>query len=196
MFNEGSRKLQAHFQTVRLADRLSEVEARSCLTDEDQALVENAAMFFLATADEQGQPLCSYKGGLPGFILVEDNRTIVFPSYDGNGTFRSLGNMLVNSQVALLFIDLETQQRTLVEGVAKLESDHPRLERWEGAQLVVSVEVKRVFSACSRYIHKFKLMSYSEYVPRKGHQPPVPAWKEKEAYRDVLPGKSRKGREL
>ena len=53
-------------------------------------------MFFLATADDEGRPDCSYKGGDPGFVRVLDERTIAFPGYDGNGMFRSFGNLLVN----------------------------------------------------------------------------------------------------
>ena len=56
-------------------------------------------MFFLATADAEGRPDCSYKGGMPGFVACW-TRTLAFPDYDGNGMFRSLGNLLVNPQSA------------------------------------------------------------------------------------------------
>ena len=187
MYNRGARELQEAFGTTRLADRLSEKEARRCLTDEDREFVGGACMFFLSTTDESGQPLCSYKGGLPGFVRVEDDRTLLFPSYDGNGTFRSLGNISLMGKVALLFIDLTTQRRTLVEGEAALLRDRETLRLWEGAQLAVRVQVRRVFSSCSRYIHPHKLVAHSAYVPRRGHRPPVPEWKDKAAYKDVLP---------
>ena len=64
-------------------------------------------MFFLATADAEGRPQCSYKGGEPGFVRVLDERTLAFPSYDGNGMYLSAGNVLVNPHVGLLFIDFE-----------------------------------------------------------------------------------------
>ena len=67
-------------------------------------------MFFLATADAQGRPDCSYKGGLPGFVRIVDERTLAFPDYNGNGMYRSLGNVLLNRRVALLFIDFERPQ--------------------------------------------------------------------------------------
>ena len=50
-------------------------------------------MFFLATADADGAPQCSYKGGEPGFVRVLDEHTIAFPSFDGNGMYLSLGNI-------------------------------------------------------------------------------------------------------
>ena len=187
MYNRGARELQEAAGTTRLADRLREHEARESLSDEDREFIGGACMFFLSTADESGRPLCSYKGGLPGFVHVEDDRTLLFPSYDGNGTFRSLGNILVNEKVALLFIDFTTQRRTLVEGEAALLRGRESLRPWEGAQLAVSVRVERVFSSCPRYIHLHELVAHSEYAPGRGRRPPVPEWKEKAAYKDVLP---------
>jgi hypothetical protein len=103
-YNDGSRTLQDRFDTRRLADRLEQVTMREAFTDEDRAFIGRASMFFLATADADGRPDCSYKGGIPGFVQVIDPQTLVFPSYDGNGQFRSLGNMLLNPQVGMLFI--------------------------------------------------------------------------------------------
>ena len=51
---------------------------------------------FIATADAEGRPQSSYKGGDPGFVRVLDERTIAFPNYDGNGMYLTAGNMLVN----------------------------------------------------------------------------------------------------
>jgi len=91
MYHDGSRRLQDRFDTRRLADRLQEVRVHATFIDRDRAFIERSAMFFLATADAAGQPDCSYKGGLPGFVRVLDERTLAFPDYDGNGMFRSLG---------------------------------------------------------------------------------------------------------
>ena len=62
-------------------------------------------MFFLATADADGRPTCSYKGGDPGFVRVVDDRTLAFPNYDGNGMYLSMGNVAANPEVGLLFLD-------------------------------------------------------------------------------------------
>jgi len=67
-YHDGSRRLQHQFATRRLADRLDEVQVHSVFAPEDRALIESATMFFLATADAHGQPDCSYKAGLPGFV--------------------------------------------------------------------------------------------------------------------------------
>src|SRR5688500_12413465 len=98
-YHSGSRGLQDRFDTRRLADRLEEHLVRDHVSVEDAAFIQRLPMFFLATADEQGRPQCSYKGGAPGFVRVLDERTLAFPSYDGNGMYLSLGNLDKNPQV-------------------------------------------------------------------------------------------------
>ncbi|HMA90352.1 MAG TPA: pyridoxamine 5'-phosphate oxidase family protein, partial [Burkholderiales bacterium] len=88
MYHEGARGWQDRFDTRKLADRLAEKLSRTEFTPEDRAFIESSALFFLATADAEGRPDCSHKGGLPGFVRVLDPRTLAFPSYDGNGMFR------------------------------------------------------------------------------------------------------------
>jgi len=90
-------------------------------------------MSFLATADGQGRPDCSYKGGLPGFVRIVDERTLAFPDYNGNWMYRSLGNVLVNQSVALLFIDFDRPQRLRVLGEATLHDTDPLLAEFAGA---------------------------------------------------------------
>src|SRR5947209_5109663 len=114
LYHEGSRQLQDRFDRRRIADRLEQVTLHTALTDDDCAFIEGCAMFFLATVDTEGAPDCSYKGGTPGFVRVVDEHVVAFPDYDGNGMFRSLGNMLVNPHVALLFVDFMQPNRLRV----------------------------------------------------------------------------------
>ena len=144
-------------------------------------------MFFLATADEHGAPDCSYKGGRPGFVRVVAPDVLAFPSYDGNGMFKSLGNVLRNPRVGLLFIDFEKPRRLRVNGTATIDRADPLLGSFEGAQLVVRVRAEHIFPNCPRYIHRLALEEISTYAPAPGHRPPVPAWKQMDAFRDYLP---------
>jgi predicted pyridoxine 5'-phosphate oxidase superfamily flavin-nucleotide-binding protein len=187
MYHAGARRLQDRFGTRRLADRLEQVAVHDAFDDAARAFVEGCAMFFLATADAAGRPDCSYKGGLPGFVRVLDARTLAFPDYDGNGMFRSLGNLLVNPQVGLLFVDFARPGRLRVSGTATVDPDDPLLATFPGAQAVVRVRAERVFPNCPRYVHRLELAETSVYAPRPGHTPPEPAWKRRPAYRDVLP---------
>ena len=187
MYNAGSRALQDRFDSRRIADRLEQVTVHDAFTEHDRAFIERCAMFFHATADAQGRPDCSYKGGRPGFVRVVDPQTLAFPDYDGNGMFRSLGNVRVNPHVGLLFIDFESPGRVRVNGLATVHDDDPLLSEFPGAQLIVRVQVERIFPNCPRYIHRMQLVEHSIYAPTANHTPPEPDWKASPAFRDALP---------
>jgi hypothetical protein len=187
MYHEGSRRLQDRFDTRRIADRLEQVTLHDAFTEDDRAFIERCGMLFLATVDAEGSPDCSYKGGMPGFTRVLDERTLAFPDYDGNGMFRSLGNILLRPPVALLFIDFEHPNRMRVHGTATVSHDDPLLTLYPGAQLIVRVAVTRIFPNCPRYIHPMQLVNHSVYAPRQGHAPPEPDWKRMPIFQDALP---------
>src|SRR5712691_4469870 len=186
LYHDGSRKLQDRFDTRRLADRIEERIVRDRIDDDDRAFIEARDMFFIATADAEGRPQCSYKGGDPGFVRVLDERTIAFPVYDGNGLYLTAGNAVVNPHVGLRFIDFERRRRMRLNGVASVADDDPLLAEYPEAQLVVRVEATEVFPNCPRYIHEYRLVSRSRFVPKQECRTPVPAWKTREWARDVL----------
>ena len=185
-YHDGMRRLQDRFDTRRLADRLDERLGRTSFTEEDRAFIEARQLFFLATADTLGRPDCSVKCGDPGFVRITAASELAFPSYDGNGMFRSLGNVLVNAAVALLFIDFERQSRLRVNGRASIADDDPLLATIPGAQMIVRVWAERIFPNCPRYLPRMAVVEESPYVPRDGCVPPVPRWKRFDAFRDVL----------
>ena len=187
LYHDGSRRLQDQFQTRRLADRLEEKITHTVFSDAERTFIESRPMFFLATADAEGRPDCSYKGGRPGFVRVVGPSTLAFPSYDGNGMFKSLGNILVNPHVGVLFIDFESPRRLRVNGRASIDARDPLLAEFVGAQLVVRVEVEAAFPNCPRYIHQMSMVETSAYAPAEGHTPPVPEWKSRPHFREVLP---------
>jgi uncharacterized protein len=194
-YTEGHRHLQDRFDSRRLADRLDELTVADRIDDGSRRRMEEAACFWLATADADGWPDVSYKGGRPGFVRVADDRTILFPSYDGNGMYRSLGNIVDNPRVGLLFIDLEREQpwRTRVKGRAALVDDADVVDSWPGAELVVAVTVEAVFPNCPRYLHQLRLEGISEYAPAEGHTPPEAEWKAMELFAPYLPRRNRPG---
>lgn len=185
IYHEGQRALQRQFDSVRLADRLEQVTYRTRITADDRNFIEQRDMFFLATADSDGRPNCSYKGGDPGFVRVLDETSLVFPSYDGNGMFLSAGNVSVNAHVGMLFIDFEAGKRLRLNGTASLAA--PDEYAFLEAQLVIKVAVREVFPNCPRYIHKYQLVERSTFVPRPAVETPAPAWKSFDWAKDVLP---------
>lgn len=191
IYHAGMRQLQDQRETRQLADRLQQLTMRAAFTDEDRAFIERSAMVFVATADDQGFPDCSYKGGLPGFVRVLDERTLCIPDYDGNGMYRSWGNVLVNPRVGLLFLDFERQKRLRVNGTAHIDPDDPLRAECPGAVFIIRVTAERIFPNCPRYLHKMQLIEHSAYAPRPDYSPPVPAWKTFTEFRDALPPRDR-----
>jgi predicted pyridoxine 5'-phosphate oxidase superfamily flavin-nucleotide-binding protein len=189
-YHAESRRLQDRYDTRRLADRLDEKFVQpAVINDEDRAFIERMDMFFLATADAEGRPQCSYKGGDPGFVRVLDEHTLAFPNYDGNGMYLSMGNVLANPHVGMLFVDFTAARpsRLRVNGVASIDHGDALMEAYPEAQLVVRVRATQVFPNCPRYIHRMALVERSRFVPRTECETPVPEWKHTSWASDVLP---------
>jgi uncharacterized protein len=178
MYHDGNRQLQDAFDSRRISDRLAEKLTRTAFTDDDKTYIEGAIFFFLATADADGRPDCSFKGGVPGFVRVTGPSELAFPDYDGNGMFKSLGNLLVNPHVGLLFIDMQRPRRLRVNGTAAVNRDDPLMTETVGAQMIVRVKARAIFPNCPRYIPQFTLAEPSIYAPRPGGDFPEPKWKE------------------
>jgi uncharacterized protein len=191
MYHEGMRKLQDVRETRRLADRLEQVTVRTAFTDEDREFIRRCPMFFIATADARGHPDCSYKGGLPGFVRVMDERTLAIPDYDGNGMYRTWGNVLVNPHVGLLFLDFDGAKRLRVNGTAHVREDDPLRAENPGSVFIVRVAATRIFPNCPRYLHKMQLIEHSAFVPRPEYTPPAAGWKAFDEFRDALPDRDR-----
>jgi len=191
LYHDGMRRLQDARETRRLADRLEHTIVHPAFTDEDRAFIQRCAMFFVATADAHGHPDCSYKGGLPGFVRILDDRTLAFPDYDGNGMYRSWGNILINPHIGLLFLDFENPKRIRVNGTAQINEQDPLRAEYPGSVFIIRVTADTIFPACPRYIHKMQLVELSVYAPRPNYTPPVPAWKTFDEFRDALPARDR-----
>lgn len=184
LYGNTHRALQDRHDTRRLADRLESL-ARAEFDAGDRELIEAAPFFFLSTVDERGRPTVSYKGGAPGFIRVSGPGELVFPVYDGNGMFLSLGNIESTAQVGLLFISFEAPRRLRVQGEARLcanEGPH----RSPGALYLVHIAASQIFVNCGRYIHKLPTERLSPHVPDAAGEQPFPAWKRLDFIADAL----------
>ncbi|MDD5227569.1 MAG: pyridoxamine 5'-phosphate oxidase family protein [Methylococcales bacterium] len=187
IFHKGNRELQEQFNSSKLADRVNELIVHDEITSEEREFIQARDMFFISTVDEQARPTVSYKGGAAGFVRVIDNKTIAFPDYDGNGMFLTAGNIALNHEVGLLFIDFENPQRLRIHGEANIVLDDPLLADYYGAKSIIRITVRNLFLNCPRYIHQYKKIEPSEYVPKEGYEAPIPGWKKLDAVQDVLP---------
>jgi uncharacterized protein len=186
LYHDGSRRLQDAFDSRRIADRLEAVTMHTAFTPGDVAFIERAHFFFVATADGEGRPDVSFKGGLPGFARVTGANEIAFPDYDGNGMFKSLGNIAVNPAVALLFINFEKPARLRISGRATISRDDLLMAHTVGAQMIVRVTAQAIFPNCPRYIPTMALVTPSIYVPKPRTAPVEPAWKSFPEFKDAV----------
>ncbi|MEX0615219.1 MAG: pyridoxamine 5'-phosphate oxidase family protein [Methylophaga sp.] len=191
LYGAQHRKLQQEFDKEKLADRVSEAILTDFITEQHQAFIESRDFFFLSTVDHRGFPTCSHKGGDVGFVKVLDDKTLAFPSLDGNGMYLSMGNIDANKKVGMLFIDFETPHRVRVHGTAELSRDPADLALFHEAELVVKVTVEDLFQNCPRYIHRYKRIESSDYVPKTDCQTPMAVWKKLDAVNDVISDEER-----
>jgi uncharacterized protein len=183
-----AKALQKRFDTEALAAAELQVIVHSSLSPADRAFIAQLDMFWLASVDPQGSPTVSYKGGAPGFVKMPDDATLLFPCFDGNGMFLSMGNIAATSHVGLLFMDFVTPSRLRVQGDAQLTDDPAVVGLWPGAQFAVKVAITTLITNCPRYIPRMQRIKSSRYVPDAitGAQP-IPGWKRIDAIQGVLP---------
>ena len=189
LYGDHHRALQDQFETRKLADRVEKAVVQTEVSTGNKAFIESRDMFFLSTTDHQGRPTVSHKGGDPGFVKVVDEKTVVFPSYDGNGMFFSMGNIAGNSEVGLLFVDFETPNRLRLQGTASVSADDALIAEYKEAELIVRVNVSEIWTNCPRYVHRYQKVGPSRYVPRPTCETPLAEWKRIDMLQDVLPSK-------
>lgn len=171
MANPGSRgehELQERFGTTKRALAFYNNQVLGHLNPLMQAFIAHQEMLFIATADAHGECDCSFRAGLPGFVHILDEKTLLYPEYRGNGVVASLGNIAENPHIGMIFIDFFESTvglhvngtATIMENAALMDrSDIPdeirqdiaveggrKPERW------VIVEVEEAYIHCSKHI--------------------------------------------
>ena len=156
------------------------------ITLQYRKLIEAAPFVAIATGAPEGLD-CSPKGDAPGFVRILDERTLAIPDRPGNNRIDGFRNIVRDPRIALLFLIPGVGETLRVNGRASIDERDPLLAELIGAQLVVRVEVEAAFPNCPRYIHKMQPVETSPYAPAEGHTPPVPEWKTRPHFREVLP---------
>ena len=186
-YGKQQRALQAQFGTEKMADRIEQLASHVEFNDDAKGFIEHSEMFFLTTINDKGQPTVSYKGGDMGFVKVLDSNTLIFPSYDGNGMFLSIGNIVGNANIGMLFISFKAPHRIRVQGTASISQDAALLAHYKEADFVVTVKLSELWQNCPRYIPKMEKVRDSRYVPRADCDTPLAEWKRIDLLQDVLP---------
>jgi predicted pyridoxine 5'-phosphate oxidase superfamily flavin-nucleotide-binding protein len=196
MFGDGSRLLQDRYKARNAADAI--VEATMVTHFDDSRFpgyrdyVEAAPFFFLATSSGTNTD-CSFKGGARGFVRFVGPDRLIFPDYDGNRMYKSLGNMLDNPQIGMLFMRFDGEEdnrflRVRINGTASLHDSHPAIADYPGAKRIVEVHTHHIYLNCPRYIPRMAWQADSPHLPQHGKDQPVPAWKNKPGIKEALAG--------
>jgi uncharacterized protein len=191
LYGARQRAYQDQFDTRRIADKIEALAIQPHLGEMDISFIQSRDMFWLSTIDWQGRPTVSYKGGAPGFVRVVDNKTLVFPLYDGNGMFYTAGNIGDTGKVGLLFMDLERPHRLRVQGEATVSENDLLMSEYHEALMLVRVSVTEVWPNCPRYVHRYQRVQTSRYVPRAESATPLAGWKRIDIVQEDLPEKDR-----
>ncbi|MFM0212009.1 pyridoxamine 5'-phosphate oxidase family protein [Paraburkholderia sediminicola] len=126
------------------------VETATQLSDADRALLASADTFFIASANvgEEAGPArgadVSHRGGMPGFVRIDDATTLTTPDFSGNRFFNTLGNLLHDPRTGLLFVDFASGDLLYVAALAEIIWDGPELANFPLAERLVRFRITEV----------------------------------------------------
>lgn len=131
------------------------------VTPELTAFLADLDMFYLGTANAEGQPYIQYRGGLPGFLRAVDEKTLGFADFGGNRQYITLGNLSENSKAFIFLMDYARSRRIKLWGNARVaEDDLSLLDRLRDPAYPGKVERAILFEIeawdvnCPQHIHK------------------------------------------
>ena len=132
-------------ETVAARDMTTEAgRVATSLDERHRRWLSDADTFFLATAHPRAGADTSRRGGRPGFVHVLDGSRLIFPDYQGNNYFNSLGNITSYPHAGLLVPDFASGAALQLSGTARVLWDDPRMARFPGAQRLVAIDLERV----------------------------------------------------
>jgi predicted pyridoxine 5'-phosphate oxidase superfamily flavin-nucleotide-binding protein len=135
------------------------------LSAAQRARIESADTFFLATAHPTAGADVSHRGGAPGFVHTLDDRTLVWPDYQGNTMFMSLGNLESHPYAGLLFVEYESGDVLQLTGAARIDWDPVRAVTFRGAERVIELQVETVVDAPGASPLRWRLVERSPANP-------------------------------
>jgi predicted pyridoxine 5'-phosphate oxidase superfamily flavin-nucleotide-binding protein len=186
MYHDGMRELQDRYGGRKVADALEKHRKHFEFTEDDRAFIEALPFFFLATSWDSSVD-CSIKSGHPGFIRVAGINQVEWPDYDGNRMYRSLGNIIRNPNVGMLFVKFDGEStRIRLTGKAEIIDDPTQFADVPGAKCLIRVTADYIYYNCPRSVPKMELIEHSPYLPREGYKPPQPEWKKRDYIRDII----------
>lgn len=149
----------------------SALKLGTTLDEHARGFLAECPIVMLATSGADGRGDASPKGDEPGFVLVEDDQTLVIPDRQGNNLAFGLTNIIENPQVGLLFVIPGTTETLRVNGRAELDRDPELLDRLAArgkpAILGIRVHVEEVFFHCAKAFIRSKLWKHETWPPKR-----------------------------
>lgn len=172
-FGNCPKYIQARDWRAATADeqRPIDIEEGDALGAAERAMIAAADTFFIASALGHGdEPGCgvdaSHRGGLPGFVRSEDERTLTVPDFSGNLYFNTLGNLLLNPRSGLLFVDFTSGTTLQVWAEAEIVWDGAEVAAIPGAQRLVRFHVARWQRSPNAVPLRWRFRGYSPFLER------------------------------
>ena len=170
--SSGERRAQERFGTATRAEAFYANQMLDRLNQPMQQFIARQEMVFIATADARGACDCSFRAGTPGFVSVLNEKTIAYPEYRGNGVLASLGNILANPHIGMVFLDYYQSTVGLhVNGTARVLNpddimDFPdlpagiveasRVKEGRRPEAWIIVQVEEAYIHCSKHVPLLK----------------------------------------
>ncbi len=152
-------------QQLRTTDTPAPAVRTQQLTNEQQAWIARADTFFVASSHPEGGSDVSHRGGPPGFVRVESATRLIFPDYAGNRMFQTLGNISVQPQTGLLFLDFEHGHTLQLSGRADVIWDKERVAVFPGAERLVEFTIQDILEIDYAFPLRWQLLAYSPFLP-------------------------------
>lgn len=127
--------------------------------------ISHADTFFVASFHPLGGADISHRGGFPGFVQVVDEGTIIWPEYNGNGMFNTLGNLIENPDAGLLFVDFEQGGTLQLSGTTEILWDEERAAFFPGAERLVEFKIRRIITTENAIDLRCKFENFSSDNP-------------------------------
>jgi uncharacterized protein len=143
----------------------SETFTSNVLSEKNQLWIAQADTFFIASFHPESGADASHRGGFPGFVKVLNSSKLLFPDYTGNNMFQTFGNLLVNPNAGLLFIDFAEGDIMQLTGKAKVIWDAERLSEFAGAERLVEYDIEQVLESKNASSLRWRFGEYSPVNP-------------------------------
>ncbi|CAN9090699.1 unnamed protein product [Alternaria alternata] len=116
------------------------VSQSSALSKEGEELIARSDMFFLSTTTEDDMDV-NHRGGPAGFVRMINSSTLVYPEYSGNRLYQSLGNLMLNPKIGIVFPDYETGDVLYLTGTTDILAGADAAALLPGSNLAVKITI-------------------------------------------------------